>query len=152
MKVNGIVFEITSTFRRLLDQFEQQFFTSFPIHACAYCGSLSTNRLTRWREYDEQVWRRGDYGLQSRLGLPLHINDSMQIAICSLCKSKPRLAPDAGPWPREVVQVPQRSRMFLSFAKLNCNLGRTQSHTGRGWHNPYSTYRTLSGNSRLKRR
>ena len=41
--------------------------------------------------------------------------------------------------------MPQHSRMFLSFIKLNCNLGRTQSHSPTQAHNRYSTYRTLSG-------
>src|SRR5437016_7155048 len=44
----------------------------------------------------------------------------------------------------EVLDVPQHSRMFLSFIKLNCNLGRTQSHSPTQTYNRYSTYRTLS--------
>lgn len=132
-------------FRALLNRFVEKLFNSFPEHACAYCGVLTVERLTRWVDIDKQVWRRAEYGLASHLGLPLHTNESGKISICSLCAKKPREAPHVGPWPQEILRVPQRSKMFLSFAKLNCNLGRTQSYSNSGYHNPYSTYRTLTG-------
>lgn len=135
------MFRMNGSFRRLMNKFEEEYFTSMPEYACAYCGVLSPLRKTVWVDLDRTV----DYGLESRLGLPLCRNEDGKIAICGICRRRKRKAPDVGPWPRAILEVPQRSRMYLSFVRLNCNLGRTQSHSGTDWHNPYSTYRTLSG-------
>lgn len=138
-------FKISPAFNRLISRFQDDYFTSFPSYPCGYCGTLSTRRTTHWVELDQHKLHRGEYGLVTRLECDFSRDILGRIAICSICKKHPREAPDAGPWPAVLLCIPQRSKMFLSFIKLNCNLGRTQSHGESDWHNPYSTYRTLSG-------
>jgi len=125
--------------------FEHTHFKSFPEYPCSFCGVLSPLRKTIWIDFDQSVFGDGGYGLASHLGFQLCRNGDGKIATCSTCKTRKRDSPDIGPWPQEVLDVPQHSRMFLSFVKLNCNLGRTQSHSATQAHNRYSTYRTLSG-------
>ena len=84
------------------------------------------------------------FELHTRLHLDPHRDSKSRIAICRECNREPRGAIDAGPWPPSLLNIPQRSRMYLSPLKLNCNLGRTQSHSGTDYHNRWSTYRTLS--------
>ena len=128
-----------------MKRFDEIYFTSFPCQPCAYCGCLSSPCTTHWVEFDNQKLQCGEYGLAFHLEHDLLRDSTGRIAICSICKRHPREAPDIGPWPAELLHIPQHSKMFLSFVKLNCNLGRTQSHSGSDWHNQYSTYRTLSG-------
>jgi len=138
-------FIITPSFANRICVFEEKHFKSFPEYPCSFCGVLSPLRKTVWMDFDQSIFDMGGYGLASRLGFQLYRNRDGKIAICSACKTRKRDAPDVGPWPQEVLDVLQHSRMFLSFVKLNCNLGRTQSHSGTQWHNRYTTYRTLSG-------
>ena len=128
-----------------MKRFKENYFKSFPNLPCAYCGCLSTPRMTHWIEFDQEKLEHGEYGLVSRLECELSRDSIGRIAICSVCKRHIREAPDVGPWPAVLLGIPQRSKMFLSFVKLNCNLGRTQSYSTSDRHNPYSTYRTLSG-------
>ena len=101
--------------------------------------------MTHWIELDQEKFERGEYGLVSRLECELSRDSIGRIAICSVCKRHVREAPDVDPWPTALLRIPQLSKMFLSVVKLNCNLGRSQSHSECHWHNAYSTYRTLSG-------
>lgn len=135
------------SFRETMEKFSSQYFLSFPQYPCSYCGVLSPFRSTAWMEFSERDAEAGKYGLSSRLGVQLVRNDEGQVAVCSICRKRTeqREAPDIGGWPQVLLSVPQYSRSYLSFVKLNCNLGRTQSHSGQNWHNPYSTYRTLTG-------
>lgn len=140
-----VKFVITETFKRLLEDFNSKYFVSFPDIPCAYCGVLCLSRTVHWIEAHivMQEWPR--FGLVHVLNMPVHRDGKERVAICFMCKKSPREAPSAGPWPEVLLRIPQRSKMFLSPIKLNCNLGRTQSHSRDGNHNPYSTYRTLSG-------
>ena len=138
-------FVITPSFAKVLRRFEEMHFKSFPEYPCAFCGVLSPLRKTIWIDFDQSVFDDAGYGLASHLGFQLCRNADGKIATCSICKSRKRDAPDIGPWPQERLDVLQHSLMFLSFIKLNCNLGRTQSHSATQAHNRYSTYRTLSG-------
>ena len=138
-------FVITPSFAKVMRTFEDMHFKSFPEYPCSFCGRLSPLRKTVWIDFYQSVFDDGGYGLASRLGFQLCRNGDGKIATCSTCKTRKRDAPEIGPWPQEVLDVPQHSRMFLSFVKLNCNLGRTQSHSATQAHNRYSTYRTLSG-------
>jgi len=135
-------------FRETMKRFASQYFLSFPEYPCSYCGVLSPLRTTVWIEFSEVDAETGNYGLSRCLGVQLVLNGKGEIAVCSICykRKKAREAPDIGRWPQVLLHVPQYSRSYLSFVKLNCNLGRTQSHSGQNWHNPYSTYRTLRGN------
>lgn len=138
-------FIIRPSFAKLIHTFEEKYFRSFPEYPCSYCGVLSPLRKTLWTEFDQNDFNNGCYGLTTRLGFRLCRNAEQKIAMCSICKVHRRDASDVGSWSRALLDVAPCSRMFLSFVKLNCNLGRTQSHSGTDWHNKYSTYRTLSG-------
>ena len=138
-------FVMSPSFAKVMCTFENTHFKSFPEYSCSFCGVLSPLQKSIWIDFDQSVFDDGGYGLASHLGFQLCRNADGKIATCSTCKSRKRDTPDVGPWPQEVLDVPQHSRMFLSFVKLNCNLGRTQSHSATQVHNRYSTYRTLSG-------
>jgi hypothetical protein len=138
-------FIISRAFRRLLNCFEQNYFLIFPNIPCAYCGLNSSYRTTHWLPVQQAATEEHRFELRSRLHLGLHVDRRGRVAICRECHREPRGAINAGPWPSLLLNIPQRSRMYLSPLKLNCNLGRTQSHSGTQYHNPWSTYRTLSG-------
>ena len=139
------VFMVSSDFGRLMERFAKTLFTSFPDIACAYCGILSVRRSVKWLNEQEAASNEHLFGLVQILHLPIYRDSQNRVAVCTLCRKRPRKCVDAGPWPDVLKAIPQRSKMFLSPAKLNCNLGRTQSHSTGDRHNPYSTYRTLSG-------
>ena len=145
IRPSTVIFVITETFKRLLTNFNSKYFVSFPDIPCAYCGVLCLSRTAHWIEPCIVAQEWSHFGLVHVLKMPVHRDGRGRVAICSLCKKNPREAPSAGPWPEVLLRIPQRSKMFLSPIKLNCNLGRTQSHSRDGNHNPYSTYRTLSG-------
>jgi hypothetical protein len=140
-----IVFMVSSDFRRRMERFAKNLFTSFPDIACAYCGILSLRRSIKWLNEEEAASNEHLFGLVRILNLPVYRDSQSRVAVCGLCRKRPRKCVDAGPWPDVLKAIPQRSKMFLSPVKLNCNLGRTQSLSTGDRHNPYSTYRTLSG-------
>jgi hypothetical protein len=145
--VNNNAFIITSHFRRVINRFQTDLFTIFPNIPCAYCGVLSSRRMVKWLTIEQAVDETEKFELSTVLHIPIHTDRKGRVAICTQCKTKPRQTIRAGPWPHTLLQIPQRSKMFLSPIKLNCSLGRTQSHSGTEYHNPFSTYRTLSGNN-----
>ena len=53
------------------------------------------------------------------------------------------------PWPDCLLELPHQSQKFLSPLSLQTNLGRTQSYSSS--NNPYSTYRTLTGQMNVTR-
>ena len=137
-------FIVTTIQQRLLTRFATEFFRSFPNIGCAYCGILILPRSVKWQTYDPDAARQ--YQLLSVLNCPLTFNlTSDHVAICAACSRRPRSAPDVGPWSDIIFEVPQQWRRLLSPIQLHCNLGRTQSQSATGFHNPYSTYRTLKG-------
>jgi hypothetical protein len=138
-------FIISRPFRRLMNRFEQQFYTVFLDIPCAYCGYLSSSRSTCWLTAEEGRREVNAFELTTHLHLDVYRDTKGRVAICRECRKKPRGALDAGPWPPILLNLPKRSRMYLSPLKLNCNLGRTQSHSASNYHNPWSTYRTLTG-------
>jgi hypothetical protein len=143
--VEQVVFIVSPRFRRLITRFQTKLFTYFPNIPCGFCGVLSLPRTTSWLSAERATAEAGNLELGTVLHMPLHQDGAGRVAICTQCKRKPRSTIAAGPWPEALLQIPQRSKMFLSPVKLNCNLGRSQSHSGTTYHNPYSTYRTLSG-------
>ena len=136
-------FEITPKFRNVMERFQSEYFLSFPNVPCSFCDILSLPRLVVWKAYD--VCIASQYELETVLHHRLAVNNHQRIAVCQACDRKPRRAPNLGPSSEAVLAVPQRWRPLLSPIKINCSLGRTQSHSVDGYHNPYSTYRTLSG-------
>ena len=140
-----VTFVITKAFEWLLIWFNTKYSVSFPDISCAYCGVLSLGRTICWIEACKVAQEWPHFRLMHMLNLAIHQDAKGRVAICSLCKKKRREAPLAGPWPEVLLQIPQRSKMFLSPVKLNCNVGRMQSHASGSYHNPYSTYHMLSG-------
>ena len=138
-------FVIDRSFRRLLNRFEQQYNSVFLDIPCGYCGYLSSSRSTCWLSAQEASGEENIFELKTHLHLDVYRDSKGRVAICRDCRKKPRGAINAGPWPSILVDIPKRSRMYLSPLKLNCNLGRTQSHSASNYHNPWSTYRTLTG-------
>jgi hypothetical protein len=139
-------FQITAKFRNLMNRFQQEFDHVFPDIPCAYCGYLLSSRTTCWLTAQEATREASAFELVTRLYLAIHQDSIGRVAICKTCRKKPRAAITAGPWPAVLLDIPKRSRPYLSPLKLNCSLGRTQSHSATSnYHNPWSTYRTLSG-------
>ena len=139
-------FVITATFRMLMNRFEREFNLVFPDIPCAYCGYLSSTRTTSWLTIEEAIRETTAFELVTQLHLKVHQDARGRVAVCNTCRKKPRRVLDAGPWPSLLLDIPKRSRPYLSPLKLNCSLGRTQSHSATtNYHNPWSTYRTLTG-------
>jgi hypothetical protein len=132
-------------FRRTVDRFQEEWFTIFSNIPCAYCGVLSSSRTVKWLSAEVAELERNNFELTTVLHIPVMEDAAGRVAVCVQCKKKPRRTLSAGPWPHVLTQIPPRSRMFLSPLKINCNLGRSQSHSSSNYHNPYTTYRTLSG-------
>lgn len=127
-----------------MERFAKNLFTSFSDIACAYCGILSVRRSIKWLNEREAASNKHLFGLVQILNLSVYRDSQNRVAVCTLCRKRSRKCVEADPWPDVLKAIPQRSKMFLSPVKLNCNLGRTQSHSTGDRHNPYSTYRTLS--------
>ena len=138
-------FVISSSFAKVMRTFEHTHFKSFSEYPCNFCGVLSPLRKIIWIDFDQSVFDDEGYDLASHLRFQLCRNADGKIATCFTCKTRKRDFSDIEPWSQEVLNVPQHSRMFLSFVKLNCNLSRIQSHSATQAHNRYFTYRTLSG-------
>ena len=139
-------FLISPSFRRLMERFQNQFNYVFVNVPCAYCGYLSSTRTSAWLTPDDAIQQAPAFELITRLHLSVYRDGIGRVAICHACRKKPRPALDVGPWPSLLLDLPKRSRSYLSPLKLNCNLGRTQSHSATtNYHNPWSTYRTLTG-------
>jgi hypothetical protein len=141
------VYVISSKIRQLLLRFKTEFFRSFPDIPCAYCGILCIPRSVVWQRYDGNI--APQYQLQSVLGIALTFNLHGSIAICKCCSRSPRETLNVGPWPQVLFDIPQMWRRLLSPIELHCSLGRTQSQSATGFHNPFSTYRTLKGTLRI---
>ena len=138
-------------FLKTLKKFAHIYDKSFPRTPCGHCAILLLDRHITWSEKKEIV----EYGLLSMLNIPLTEwvlrkkgIDTKCIAICGICSRRPRNPPNAGPWPDVLLKLPQRSRKFLSLLTLQTSLGRTQNRHGR--INPFSTYKTLTGNKLFK--
>lgn len=135
-------------FSNLMERFRSKYDKSFPEFPCSYCGVLLLQRSIKWIKRSIGM----EYPLTSTFGYEVIVkerNGIEFIAVCYSCNIKPRLPPNSGPWPVELIELPQRSRIFLSPVSLQTNLGRTQSYNQS--HNPYSTYRTLTGKMNLTR-
>lgn len=134
--------ELDRHFLRVYRLFRKKYDLKFPDTPCAHCGQLLLSRQITWIHFDCQEV----YGLTEVLGFPVRQRtrrDERQVAICKACKKQQGSPINCGPWPECLLALPQRSRVFLSPLALQTSLGRTQSH--QAIHNPYSTYRTLTG-------
>lgn len=140
----SVYFIASPAFQHLMNRFSTNLFTSFPDIPCAYCGILSVRRSTKWLNEEEISINAHLFDLLHILCISLHRDSLNRVAVCSLCWKSPRKCISADPWPDSLTTIPQHSKMFLSPVKLNCNLGRTQSHSSGPRHNSYSTYHTLS--------
>jgi hypothetical protein len=140
--------ELNSAFMRLYARFREKYDFQFPDTPCAYCSQLLLPRNI--------IWERLKPGYEYPISEKLQLSPTMQIkngheciAICKGCKTIPGRIINPGPWPQCLLDLPHRSRMFLSPLTLQTNLGRTQS--SRQVHNPYSTYRTITGQMNITR-
>jgi len=79
------------------------------------------------------------YDLTRAFGLRVN-GDS--VIHCETCFGNPQPPVDVGPLLRCLLDLPQRSRMFLSPFSLNTSLGRTEGYNTNA--TPF-TYRTLTG-------
>ena len=140
--------ELDKAFIRLYTRFRNKYDLQFPDTPCAYCSQLLLPRNIIWKELDPDF----EYPLLAKLQILPKIytkNGQDYVAICKACKTEPGLLINPGPWPKCLIDLPHRSRMFLSPLTLQTSLGRTQSH--QPWNNPYSTYRTLTGRMNITR-
>jgi hypothetical protein len=129
-------------FLNLYRRWRNKYDLQFPDTPCAYCATLMLPRNIAWVEFGPEVM----YGLTVSFQLPVTQrtkNGVVQVAICKTCKTESQLPVNTGPWPEVLLSLPHRSKMFLSPLMLQTSLGRTQSH--QAVHNPYSTYRTVTG-------
>ncbi len=140
--------ELNIAFMRLYTRFRNKYDLQFPDTPCAYCSQLLLPRNIVWERFKPEY----EYPLSLELQILPNIhtkNGRDYVAICKTCKAIPGHINNPGPWPKCLLDLPHRSRMFLSPLTLHTNLGRTQSH--QPWNNPYSTYRTITGKMNVTR-
>jgi len=140
--------ELDKTFMRLYNRFRNKYDLQFPDTPCAYCSLLLLPRNV--------IWQRCQPGYEYPLWKELQILPTTQmkngreyIAICKACNINPCSLNNPGPWPQCLLDLPQRSRIFLSPLTLQTSLGRTQS--SQQIYNPYTTYWTITGRMNVTR-
>jgi len=120
---------------RKLNSFKDKWNKMFPDKPCAECGTLLLPRNRKLKAFDDGHV----YGLTRAFGLRVN-GDS--VIHCETCFGNPQPPVDVGPLPRCLLDLPQRSRMFLSPFSLSTSLGRTEGYNTSA--TPF-TYRTLTG-------
>jgi hypothetical protein len=129
-------------YQSLKVRFQDELSTHFPDTPCAYCGTLLLPRNVYWiLAEDNRI-----YPIEEILEQPPQIRTiagSSNVAVCKKCRVTPQEPIAGGPWPLILLDLPQHSRMFLSPLTINTNLGRTQG--AQAYLNPYTTYRTVTG-------
>lgn len=132
-----------TAFQKALKKFRLSQSQAFHNIPCSHCGILQFPRETHWIDLDEEEI----YALKSNLQIDLRVKQSEncidQIPVCNNCSKNPVTMPEIGPWPKELIILPQRNRTYLSPLALQTNLGRTQG-AGSSW-NSYMTYCTVTG-------
>jgi hypothetical protein len=120
---------------RKLKAFKDKWNKMFPDKPCVECGTLLLPRNRKLKTFEDGHV----YGLTHAFGLPVNGNSVIH---CETCFRNPRPPINVGPLPRCLLDLPQRSRMFLSPFSLSTSLGRTQGYNTNA--TPF-TYRTLTG-------
>jgi hypothetical protein len=120
---------------RKLFTFKDKWNKMFPDKPCAECGTLLLPRNRKLKAFDDGHV----YGLTRAFGLQVNSNSVIH---CETCFRNPQPPVNVGPLPRCLLDLPQRSRMFLSPFSLNTSLGRTEGYNTNA--TPF-TYRTLTG-------
>ncbi|KAN0070380.1 hypothetical protein V8E54_011249, partial [Elaphomyces granulatus] len=120
---------------RKLKAFKDKWNKMFPNKPCVECGTLLLPRNRKLKPFEDGHV----YGLTHAFGLPVS-GDS--VIHCETCFRNARPPINVGPLPRCLLDLPQRSRMFLSPFSLSTSLGRTEGYNTNAI--PF-TYRTLTG-------
>ena len=120
---------------RKLRAFKDKWNKMFPDKPCVECGTLLLPRNRKPKAFEHGHV----YGITRAFRLPVS-GDS--VIHCETCFKNPQAPVDVGPLPRCLLDLPQRSRMFLSPFSLDTNLGRTEGYNTNA--TPF-TYRTLTG-------
>ena len=133
---------------RLYNRFRNKYDLQFPDTPCAYCSLLLLPRNVIWQRcrpgYEYPLWKELQILPTTQMK-----NGREYIAICKACNINPYSLNNPGPWPQCLLDLPQRSRIFLSLLRLQTSLGQTQS--SQQIYNPYTTYRTITGRMNVTR-